>query len=207
MEIRALGQVLALWRTSDGQPVCHDAFCLHQGANLAVGGKVEDDCIECPFHQWKFDKSGCIKEIPYIKNPTHCPTQQKLKHYKCIDYCGLVCIYFHADNGIDVEPEFELPEWLPKQIESENYVPHQKWNVGFYSVTVTDWVDQAGDHAHFHTLHSHFFIPYTLIPIPKWLTNIFPIGICHNLITYRGDDSEWEEKMKTMPKNMVRYLL
>ena len=41
VEVRALDRVFAVWRKSDGTPVCQDAFCLHLGANLAVGGKVK----------------------------------------------------------------------------------------------------------------------------------------------------------------------
>ena len=40
VEVRALDKVFAVWKKADGTPVCQDAFCLHLGANLAVGGKV-----------------------------------------------------------------------------------------------------------------------------------------------------------------------
>lgn len=30
-EIRALGRTFVVWRTSDGTPVCQDAFCIHLG--------------------------------------------------------------------------------------------------------------------------------------------------------------------------------
>mmetsp|Transcript_26227 Transcript_26227/g.38867 ORF Transcript_26227/g.38867 Transcript_26227/m.38867 type:complete len:440 (+) Transcript_26227:92-1411(+) len=207
IEVRALGQTLAVWRSSDGQPVCHDAFCLHLGANLGVGGKVVDDCIQCPFHKWKFDSNGCIKEIPYLKNPSLCPQNAKLKTYPCVDWCGLVCVYFHADG---VPPEFSLPDWVPNQLKEEEWAPHMKWDIGYLTLTPIDWVDQAGDHAHFHTLHNEFLIPYTTIPIPQWLTNIFPVGISHELVTYKGDDKEWEEKMKevgmgTVDKHLIYF--
>ena len=46
-----------------------DSYCPHLGANLSAGGKVvDDDCIECPFHGWKFDgESGKVVDIPYSK--------------------------------------------------------------------------------------------------------------------------------------------
>ena len=71
IEIRALNHVFVLWRTEDGLPVVQDAFCLHLGANLAVGGNVIDNCIECPFHHWKFDREGNIKDIPYLRDSKH----------------------------------------------------------------------------------------------------------------------------------------
>jgi nitrite reductase/ring-hydroxylating ferredoxin subunit len=39
------------------------------GANLGFGGLVKKNCIECPFHQWKFDgHDGSVVDIPYSKN-------------------------------------------------------------------------------------------------------------------------------------------
>ena len=49
-----------------------DAHCPHLGAHLAVGGRVEGDCIRCPFHGWKYDGgAGKCVEIPYGEVKTH----------------------------------------------------------------------------------------------------------------------------------------
>eukprot|EP01033_Poteriospumella_lacustris_P011412 gene11412-8121_t len=192
IEVRALGQVFAVWRTKDGKPVCQDAYCLHLGANLAVGGKVEDNCITCPFHKWKFDEHGEVKEIPYLPEPHKCVTQKKLKTYHCRDWCGLVMIYFHAD---DKEPEFDLPAFVEEEVAREGFKRHLKWDIGFKTLSPVDWVDQAGDHAHFSTLHADFLVPWTTIPIPDWLLKIVPLGISHKLVTYLGDDDEWKERV------------
>jgi cholesterol 7-dehydrogenase len=200
VEVRALGQVFALWRTSEGKPVCQDAYCLHLGANLAVGGKVVDNCITCPFHKWKFDEKGEVKEIPYLPEPHKCHTQKKLKTYHCRDFCGLVMIYFHAD---DKEPEFSLPLFLEEDIKREGFKRHLKWDIGFKTLSPVDWVDQSGDHAHFNTLHSEFLIPWTTVPIPQWLLKIFPLGITHQLVTYLGDDLDWKERVERTTWGLV----
>ena len=192
VEVRALGQTFAVWMSTKG-PVCQDAFCLHMGANLAVGGKVVDDCVECPFHRWKFSNDGSIKEIPYITDPKNCPKHPKLKTYPCESWCGIIFVYFDAENR---SPAFELPKFVPEQFKKHNWKPHLKWDIGHKRLTACDWVEQAGDHAHFHTLHNEFVIPWTTIPIPSWLMNIFPIGIAHRLVTYLGDDQEWKNKIK-----------
>ena len=119
----------------------------------------------------------------------HCLPKKQLKTYHCVDWCGLVCVYFHADEK---PPEFDLPSFISRSLIDEEWIPHLQWNIGFKTLTPVDWVDQAGDHAHFHTLHADFFFPWTKIVLPKWIFNIFPIGICHRLTTYRGDDSEWK---------------
>jgi nitrite reductase/ring-hydroxylating ferredoxin subunit len=208
LEVRALNQVFAVWRTDEGKVVVQDAFCLHLGANLAVGGKVEDNCIMCPFHKWKFSEDGTIKEIPYLDDPHKCPTHKKLKTYVSEEWCGMVCVYFHADS--DQEPEFPLPKFIPEELKRDDYMPHLEWNLGFVTLNPVDWVDQAGDHAHFNQLHGDFLFPWTTVPIPKWLFSLIPIGITHQLQTHIGDDKDWIEEVKktgwgTVCKQMIYF--
>jgi hypothetical protein len=159
-----------------------------------------------PFHNWRFGSDGSIRHIPYAKNPDQCPKSPKLPVYPCVDWCGIVCMYFHAD-GPETKPEFELPDWVPNQMEKEKWAPFSKLDLGHVTLTPIDWVDQAGDHAHFHTLHNEFLIPYTLIPFPDWVKRLIPLAICHELVTYKGDDPEWEVKSKAMGLGCVDKFL
>jgi cholesterol 7-desaturase len=65
--INCLGENFVVFRSSKSNEVfILDAYCPHLGANLGVGGIIHDDCIECPFHQWKFSGSdGSCVNIPY----------------------------------------------------------------------------------------------------------------------------------------------
>lgn len=58
-----------MFRGQEGQAHVLNAYCPHLGANLAVGGRVVGNCIECPFHGWRFEGSDgkCVK-IPYAEN-------------------------------------------------------------------------------------------------------------------------------------------
>ena len=48
-------------RNASGELQVFDAFCPHQGAHLGHGGRLEDDCLRCPFHGFYFDAEGrCI---------------------------------------------------------------------------------------------------------------------------------------------------
>ena len=50
-----------------------DAYCPHLGAHLGFGGKVEGDCIKCPFHEWKFQgEDGKVAEVPYAQKVSEC---------------------------------------------------------------------------------------------------------------------------------------
>ena len=54
-QVDALGLNLAVYRSSDSDNVfVTDAYCPHLGANIAVGGRVTGDCIQCPFHNWRY---------------------------------------------------------------------------------------------------------------------------------------------------------
>lgn len=44
-----------------------DSYCAHMGGNLAAGGRVIGNCIECPFHGWTFDSTGKCVRIPYAQ--------------------------------------------------------------------------------------------------------------------------------------------
>ena len=67
--VQALGKHFAVFRGQEpGKAFVTDAFCPHLGANLAAtpSTQVKGDCIECPFHKWKFDgNDGTCAEIPY----------------------------------------------------------------------------------------------------------------------------------------------
>lgn len=200
LEVRALGQVFALWRTQDGTPVCQDAFCIHLGANLTSGGKVVDDCLECPFHRWKFAKDGSVAEIPYLPNPKQCSITKQLKTFRTLDWCGMVFVYFHAENE---EPAFSLPQFVVDEFKSGGWVPHMKWNAGLKTFHIADFVDQAGDHSHFNLLHADFVIPWTTFQIPEFLIRMFPLRITHTLRTFRGDDKDWAERVEASKVGIV----
>jgi cholesterol 7-dehydrogenase len=67
----ALGREMVIFRSDDEhqQVYVFDAFCIHMGANLAVGGRVVPgtNCLQCPFHLWEFSgQDGRCTKIPYI---------------------------------------------------------------------------------------------------------------------------------------------
>lgn len=68
-----LGEQVAVFRAENGKAHVVDAYCPHLGANLAVGGRVLGDCIECPFHGWQFQGTDgkCVK-IPYAEKGESC---------------------------------------------------------------------------------------------------------------------------------------
>mgnify|MGYP001502343413 CR=1 FL=1 len=67
-EVKSLeyfGDRLVAFRDNAGQVVILDAYCAHLGADMGVGGKTENNCVRCPFHAWKYDRSGACVDVPY----------------------------------------------------------------------------------------------------------------------------------------------
>jgi phenylpropionate dioxygenase-like ring-hydroxylating dioxygenase large terminal subunit len=64
---RYFGRDMILYRGETGRLVAMNAYCPHMGARLDVGGKVDGDCITCPFHRWKWDAEGNNVDIPYAQ--------------------------------------------------------------------------------------------------------------------------------------------
>lgn len=60
VQIKVLGETLALYRTADGTAVAIGGICPHRFASLAAG-KIVGDALECPYHGLRFDRSGeCV---------------------------------------------------------------------------------------------------------------------------------------------------
>jgi phenylpropionate dioxygenase-like ring-hydroxylating dioxygenase large terminal subunit len=118
MPLRYFGRDLVLFRGRDGAPHVLDAYCTHLGAHLAVGGKVEDSCIRCPFHGWKFDgASGAAVEVPY-DNVEFIPQRANMRAYPTIERNHMIWAWHHLRGGepfydVPVVAEFEDAEWLP----------------------------------------------------------------------------------------------
>ena len=61
--VRYFGEDQVLFRTESGEISMLDAYCPHLGAHLGHGGIVNGECIECPFHAWRWKTDGKIGEI------------------------------------------------------------------------------------------------------------------------------------------------
>jgi len=60
-----LGENFAVFRSSDGEINILNAYCPHLGANMAIGGIVRGNDLQCPFHGWTFNgANGKCTQIP-----------------------------------------------------------------------------------------------------------------------------------------------
>ncbi|VVC99464.1 unnamed protein product [Leptidea sinapis] len=91
----ALGLNFCVYRGEDGVARVVDAYCPHLGANLGIGGEVKGNCIECPFHQWRFDTEGKCIHIPDVEN---IPKGVSIKTWETMEVDGAVWIWYDAEG-------------------------------------------------------------------------------------------------------------
>ncbi len=142
--LKYFGKDLVMFRTEAGKVEVLDAHCPHLGAHLGYGGKVEGDCIRCPFHSWKFDAEGMCVEVPYAKK---IPDRAKIRTWHVNEVNGLIMVWHHAKGeppswGIQKNIEFENPEWTTYEKRSWRIRTHNQ-----------EMAENAVDTAHFHYVH------------------------------------------------------
>jgi 3-ketosteroid 9alpha-monooxygenase subunit A len=106
-DVRALkyfGTDLVAYRDDDGDVHVMDAHCRHLGAHLGHGGKVNGECVECPYHGWGWGPVGENKYIPYEDAPNR---TQRMRVWPVMEQHDCVFVW-HQPNG---EPRtWEMPD-------------------------------------------------------------------------------------------------
>jgi nitrite reductase/ring-hydroxylating ferredoxin subunit len=155
-QVRALhyfGRDLVVYRTESGEARVTDAYCPHLGAHLAVGGKVEGECLRCPFHGWAFEgASGQCVEIPYGAGE-RIPAKARLRPYPTIERSGAIWAWHHLTGG---EPFYDLPR-VPELDDPAWTRPLlREFHI---STSCQEMAENNHDFAHFQFVHGTESIP------------------------------------------------
>ncbi|MFP6625674.1 MAG: Rieske 2Fe-2S domain-containing protein [Deltaproteobacteria bacterium] len=142
--VRYFGQELVLFRDEGGVAHVMDAYCRHLGAHLGYGGKVEGECIRCPFHAWLYDGSGRCVEIPYAKR---IPPKAAIKAWPVCERNGMVMTWYHKDDG---PPTWELPEVAEMDSGQWTDPVVRSWTVRSHP---QEQMENIVDPAHFQVVH------------------------------------------------------
>ena len=104
--VTRLGERLVFWKTTNNEIVCLKDKCAHRGASLAVG-KHYGDTIACPFHGFRYDKTGRVTLIPANGRAFPVPEQFRVDSYPCRESQGMIFIWWgdKRDNLPDI-PRF-----------------------------------------------------------------------------------------------------
>lgn len=107
---RMLGQDFVLFRDSRGVARCLSNTCTHRGGSLA-GGKVNGDCIQCPYHGWQFDGDGACRRIPSMGHDAKIPARTRIDTYPTLEKYGLIFAFLGDLDEADRPPLMEIPEY------------------------------------------------------------------------------------------------
>ncbi|MEE8516891.1 MAG: Rieske 2Fe-2S domain-containing protein [Alphaproteobacteria bacterium] len=102
--VRALGEDLVLFRDGRGRLGLLEEHCCHRSASLAYGF-VEEDGLRCPYHGWKYDRTGRCLEQPFEPDDSPLKDQVRQIAYKVEVLGGLIFAYMGPD------PAPLLPNW------------------------------------------------------------------------------------------------
>ena len=79
--LRYFGEDLVAYRDESGELHVLSGHCKHLGAHIGHGGKVVGDCVECPFHGWRWGPDGTNRYLPY--HPDRPNRALRLRVYPC----------------------------------------------------------------------------------------------------------------------------
>ncbi|XP_068627290.1 cholesterol 7-desaturase nvd [Battus philenor] len=143
LAVDALGLNLCVYRGEDGVARCVDAYCPHLGANLAIGGTVCGNCIQCPFHQWRFGSDGSCVSIPGVETV---PKGISIKTWTTMELDGAVWLWYDAEGR---EPLWTVPE----ASETKNWSFRGR-NEFMINAHIQEIPENGADIAHLNAIHS-----------------------------------------------------
>lgn len=103
------GERLVAWRGPDGRATVQVDRCPHRGVKLSLG-KVEDGCLVCPFHGWRFDAGGARTHVPFNPMPAERLGAVRLPTLPTRELGGLVWVWTDPEAPPAEEPY--VPEEL-----------------------------------------------------------------------------------------------
>lgn len=109
-KLRMLGQDFVVFRDEAGGAHCLSNTCVHRGGSLA-GGRVTEDCIECPYHGWRFDGDGRCHRIPSLGKNAKIPARARVDAYPVQERYGIVFAFLGDLPRDERPPILEIPEF------------------------------------------------------------------------------------------------
>lgn len=170
---QCLGENLVVFRGHDQKAYVLDAYCLHMGANLGLGGKVKNKtCIECPFHGWLYDgESGnCIgnngkeakicdvyeyhkiedlqksEDGSYFKKVG--TKAAKVRTWVVKETHHQVFIWYHPEEEHRIKPLYELLD-----LKDYCHLEYRGFGMNTLKNHIQEVLENTADYLHFHYVH------------------------------------------------------
>jgi phenylpropionate dioxygenase-like ring-hydroxylating dioxygenase large terminal subunit len=141
--VRRFGRDLVFWRKASGELVCQEDLCPHRRTKLSLGS-VQDDCIACPFHGFRFDASGTCTAIPQRREDGPIPDAMSVRTLPVREAHDFVWVW--PDDRR--QPSDEPVSWFP-ELQGHVYDGFRKtWKTHF-----TRAIENQLDYAHLPFVH------------------------------------------------------
>jgi len=108
--IRILSHDFVAYRDSAGAAHVLADTCIHRGAALGEG-KIIDDCVQCPYHGWRYNGAGECVLIPALPDDKP-PARAKVDSYPVKERYGIVFAFLGNLPEDQRPPLFEIEEFL-----------------------------------------------------------------------------------------------
>ncbi len=144
--VEFLGKDVVVWRNKDNSIVIQDDLCPHRGARLSMGQVDKTkSCITCPYHGWKFDDEGVLRELP-AETGSKLVNNYQINTYEAMESGGIVWACMGKPDG------YNPP--VIKEMFSRNCI-----SVTGSAIFENDWLttlENAIDISHVNFVHSDF---------------------------------------------------
>jgi phenylpropionate dioxygenase-like ring-hydroxylating dioxygenase large terminal subunit len=88
-----MGEKMVAWRNTKGELSVMADKCPHRGVALSIG-KLIGDCLQCPFHGFRYDITGICKLVPAIGKNAEPPKALRVHGYPVREEHGFVYIWW-----------------------------------------------------------------------------------------------------------------
>jgi phenylpropionate dioxygenase-like ring-hydroxylating dioxygenase large terminal subunit len=149
---RVLGISLVLFRVDDQITVAKN-LCMHRGSSFydlygdRFRAEVVDGCLVCPYHHWRYDRTGQCVHIPALDNG-HSPPQhfQLVGNYHVCERYGWIWV------ALD-KPDSEVPEFPQYGLDGFRLIPSGPY---FQRTPGPRFAENFLDVAHLSQLHAGY---------------------------------------------------
>lgn len=135
-----LGEPIVLWKSNEGVQVWRD-LCAHRGTRLSLG-RVENDCLACPYHGWEYNSSGACVRIPAQADAV-IPSRARVETLRSVQHLDWIWASFGSPEA--GPPEY--PEWNDSTYRHVSCGPYR------FNAYGTRAIENFLDVAHFPFVH------------------------------------------------------
>ncbi|MDP6437197.1 MAG: aromatic ring-hydroxylating dioxygenase subunit alpha [Gammaproteobacteria bacterium] len=110
LEVQIMGLNYVAFRDTKGTAHVLANTCIHRGGALGKG-KVNGDCVACPYHGWEFAGDGKCTLIPTQPDDQKVPARGKVDCYPTEEKYGIVFAFLGDLPEEERPPIFEITEY------------------------------------------------------------------------------------------------